>query len=87
MVLTPQTGQWALEAHGLPALRNVLISPPPHPGEGKGHAAAPHPAPRLQAPCTGHFARDEKEKPGPPRCHVLALGNKSDSVLEKRRGL
>ena len=90
MVLTPRTGQWVLEARGLQALRNVFISPPPHPRErwrGRGTLQLPTFPPAFQAPCTGHFAKDEKEKSGPPHCHVLALSNKSDSVLEKRRGL
>lgn len=62
-------------------------SPPRGKMEGKGHAAAPYPAPRLPGPLHRAFCNDEKEKPGPPHCYALVLGNKSDSVLEKRRGL
>ena len=92
-LLDPRVGAGGL---WLQALRSVFVSapppaPPPRWGEGRGkgqrgsQTAAPS-RPLALAWHTGHFAKDAKGKPGPPRCHALASATKAILYLRKAEG-
>ena len=89
MFLTPRTGQWALEAHGLQALRNVFISPLPHPGErwrGRGTLQLPTLPLAFQAPCTGHFAMMRRKNRALPTAMRWSSATKVILYLRKGEG-
>lgn len=77
--------QWSLEAPGAAAGTEgecVCLNPSAH---SRPHTHGEQ-RPSLLPGRAGILQGRSRRPPGPPCCHVLALWNKSDSVLEKMRG-